>query len=117
MTFAMLLGPTLRRFGDVGAQLLRERAVVIGTDAELFAVRRDFALDARRAHALLLVRLSKCPALLLAAAAVVGKALLERSPTHEESVPGPRRIRARARGVQVEQQQFCSATGRRNGIG
>ena len=41
MTFAMLLGPTLRRFGDVGAQLLRERAIVIGTDAELFAVHFD----------------------------------------------------------------------------
>ena len=38
-------------FRHVGAQFLRQRAVVLGTGADLFAVRGDFALDTRRAHA------------------------------------------------------------------
>ena len=46
-----------------------------GAGAELFAVRRDFAVDTRRAHALSVVRWSKSPAARLAAAAGVGKAL------------------------------------------
>jgi hypothetical protein len=49
----VLLGPTLRRLGDVGAQFRRQRAIVIGARAELFAVDRDFGLDTRRAHAIL----------------------------------------------------------------
>src|ERR1044071_6842004 len=47
----MLLRPTLRGFGDIGAQLLRKRAVVLRPLSELFAIRNDFALDPRCAHA------------------------------------------------------------------
>jgi hypothetical protein len=54
VALAVLFGSALRRFRDIGAQLLRERAIVIGTGAELFAFRNDFALDARCAHAALL---------------------------------------------------------------
>src|SRR5690349_13016725 len=73
MTVAMLLRAAPGGFGDIGTQFLRERAIVRGTRTELLAVRNDFALQPRRAHALLFVRSSKTPAVLLAAAAGVGK--------------------------------------------
>jgi hypothetical protein len=51
VAFAALFVAAFRGFGDVGAKLRDKRAVVIGTGAELFGVRGDFALDARCAHA------------------------------------------------------------------
>ena len=50
MALAVLLGPALRRLGDVGAQFLGERAIMRGAGAKLLAVRRDFTVDPRRAH-------------------------------------------------------------------
>ena len=50
VALAVLLGTAYRCFGDVGAQFLGERAVMLGARAELFAVGRDFALDTRCAH-------------------------------------------------------------------
>ena len=52
MARSMLLRPTFRRLRDVGPQLLRKRAIMRSSSAELFAVGRDFALDPGRAHAL-----------------------------------------------------------------
>ena len=40
-----------RGLSDVGAEFLHQAAVMRGTGAELIAVRRDLAVDARRAHA------------------------------------------------------------------
>ncbi len=91
--------PPLRRLGDVGAQFLGKRAVVRGTRAELFAVRNDFAVDPRRAHALSFVRWSKSPAARLAAAAGVGKAL-RKGPPDEPHDFLDRRWRACARCLQ-----------------
>src|SRR6185503_18840080 len=64
-----------RRFGHVGAQFLRERAIMLGPRAELFAVGRDFAVDPRRAHARPMPVGRKSPDARLAAAAGVGKAV------------------------------------------
>jgi hypothetical protein len=47
----MLLRPALGRFGDVGTQLFGQRPVMLGARSELVAVRNDFALDTRCAHA------------------------------------------------------------------
>ena len=51
MTLPMLFRPAPCRFGDIGAQFFRELPVILGPLSELFVVRNDFALDARRAHA------------------------------------------------------------------
>ena len=51
VALAVLFWAALRRLGDVGAQLLGKRAIVLGAGAELVALCRDFALDARCAHA------------------------------------------------------------------
>ena len=51
MALAMLLRSAFGGFRHVGAQFLRERAVVIGTSAERFAIGGDFDFDPRRAHA------------------------------------------------------------------
>ena len=55
VALAALLGAAQRGLGDVGAQLLGERAIVRGARAELFAVGRDFAVDTRCAHAAYIV--------------------------------------------------------------
>ena len=59
VALAALLGAAQRRLGDVGAQFLGQRAIMRGAGAELVAVGRDLAVDARRAHAPLVVRWSK----------------------------------------------------------
>ena len=51
VAFAMFLRTALRRFGDIRAQFLDERPVMLSARTELVAVRNDFAFDARCAHA------------------------------------------------------------------
>jgi hypothetical protein len=53
MTFPMFFKTPLGGLGDICAKLLGERAVVRETRAELLAVRCDYAVDPRRAHATL----------------------------------------------------------------
>ena len=80
MTLAALLVAPNRGLGDISAQLFRKLSVVILTRAELFAVRRDFALNARCAHASQRARWSKNPAARLAVDAGVGKAPPRKGP-------------------------------------
>ena len=51
MPLAALRIAAERGLSDVGAEFLHQATVMRGTGAELVAVRRDLAVDARRAHA------------------------------------------------------------------
>jgi hypothetical protein len=56
MTIAALFVPAKRGFSNIGAQFLRERTIMRGAGAELLAIRNDFALKPRSAHAASIVR-------------------------------------------------------------
>ena len=56
VAFAALLVPAKRSLSDIGTQFLGKRAVVRGARAELLAIRNDFTLKPRSAHAASIVR-------------------------------------------------------------